>query len=135
MKKLTMILVAAAVMMAPLASYARPVHVLVGPAFGWGPGFGWYSPYWGPYPYGYYGYAPDTGSLRFSTNVKDAEVYINGAYAGTVGKLKTLNLRPGSYDVEVRAPGGQQFDQKVYIAAGKTLHLNPELHTQAQPPQ
>jgi hypothetical protein len=44
-----------------------------------------------------------------------------------------MNLRPGSYDVEVRAPGRQQFDQKVYIAAGKTLHLSPELHVQAQP--
>jgi len=55
MKKMAMILVAAAVMMSPLASYARPVHVFIGPHFGWGPGFGWYSPYWGPYPYGYYG--------------------------------------------------------------------------------
>jgi hypothetical protein len=44
-----------------------------------------------------------------------------------------MNLRPGSYDVEVRAPGRQQFDQKVYIAGGKTLHLNPDLHVQAQP--
>jgi len=135
MKKMAMILVAAAVMMAPLASYARPVHVFIGPRFGWGPGFGWYSPYWGPYPYGYYGYAPATGSLKFDTNVKDAEVYINGAYAGTVGKLKTMNLRPGSYDVEVRAPGRQQFDQKVYIAGGKTLHLNPGLHVHAEPQQ
>ena len=71
--------------------------------------------------------------MKFETDVKDAEVYINGAYAGTVGKLKTLNLRPGSYDIEVRAVGRTQFDKKVYIAAGKTLHLNPDLHVQARP--
>jgi hypothetical protein len=130
MKKImiTMICVAAA-MMAPIASYARPVHVVVAPGFGWG----WYSPYWGPYPYGYYDYAPMTGAVKFDTNIKDAEVYIDGAYAGTVGKLKTINLRSGSYDIEVRAPGRTQFDKKVYVAAGKTLHLNPDLHVQAQP--
>jgi hypothetical protein len=129
MKKLMMICITAAVMMAPLAAYGRPVRVFVGPSFGWG----WYSPYWGAYPYGYYGYAPATGALKFDTNVKDAEVYIDGAYAGTVGKLKTMNLRPGSYDIEVRAPGRTQFDKKVYIAGGKTLHLNPDLRVQAQP--
>lgn len=131
MKKLMMLGIAAAMMMAPLAAYARPVHVFVAPAYGWG----WYSPYWGPYPYGYgyYGYAPATGAVKFDTDVKDAEVYVDGAYAGTVGKLKTMNLRPGSYDIEVRAPGRTQFDKKVYVAAGKTLHLNPDLRVQAQP--
>ena len=132
MKKVMMLCITAAVLMAPLAAFARAVRVVVAPAYGWG----WYSPYWGPYPYGYgyYGYAPSTGAVKFDTDVKNAEVYIDGAYAGTVGKLKTMNLRPGSYDIEVRAPGRTQFDKKVYVAAGKTLHLNPELHVQAQPP-
>ena len=129
MKKVLMICITAAAMMAPLAAYARPGRVFVAPAYGWG----WYSPYWEPYPYGYYNYAPATGALKFDTSVKDAEVYIDGAYAGTVGKLKTMNLRPGSYDIEVRAPGRTQFDKKVYVAAGKTLHLNPDLRVQAQP--
>jgi hypothetical protein len=71
--------------------------------------------------------------VKFDTNVKEAEVYINDAYAGTVGKLKTMYLRPGSYDIEVRAPGRTQFDKKVYVAAGKTLHLNPDLRVPAQP--
>src|SRR4029077_6548207 len=119
-----------ALVMAPFAAYARPARVIIAPAYGWGG----YSPYWERYPYGYgyYGYAPATGSVKFETDVKDAEVYINGACAGTVGKLKTLNLRPGGYDIEVRAVGRTQFDKKVYIAAGKTLHLNPDLHVQTQ---
>jgi hypothetical protein len=131
MKKLMMICITAAVMMAPLAANARVGRVFVTPGFGWG----WYSPYWGAYPYGYgyYGYGPATGAVKFDTSVKDAEVYIDGAYAGTVGKLKTMHLRPGSYDIEVRAAGRTQFDKKVYVAAGKTLHLNPELGVQAQP--
>lgn len=133
MKKLIVICITTAAILAPLAAFAHSGVVVVGPRFGWG----WYSPYWGPYPYGYYGYgydyAPTTGAVKFDTSVKEAEVYIDGAYAGTVGKLKTINLRPGSYDIEVRAPGRAQFDKKVYVAAGKTLHLNPELRVQAQP--
>ncbi len=131
MKKILMISITAAVMMAPLAAYARSGRVFVAPAYGWG----WYSLYCGPYPYpyGYYNYAPATGAVQFDTSVKDAEVYIDGAYAGTVGKLKTVHLRPGSYAIEVRAPGRTQFDKKVYVAAGKTLHLNPDLRVQAQP--
>jgi hypothetical protein len=130
MKKVLMVCITAALMMAPLAVHAS--RVIVAPAFGWG---GYAGPYWGPYPYpyGYYGYAPATGALKFDTSVKDAEVYIDGAYAGTVRKLKTMYLRPGSYDIEVRAPGRTQFDKKVYVAAGKTLHLNPDLRVQAQP--
>ncbi len=31
------------------------------------------------------------------------------------------------------APGREQFDKQVYVAAGKTLRLNPNLHVQAQP--
>jgi PEGA domain-containing protein len=131
MKRLMMLGIVSAILMAPLAAYARPGRVIVAPAYGWG----WYGPYWGPYPYGYgyYGYATATGAVKFDTSVKDAEVYIDGAYAGTVGKLKTMNLKPGSYDFEVRAPGRTQFDKKVYVAAGKTLHLNPDLRVQAQP--
>jgi hypothetical protein len=128
MKKVLMVCITAA-LMAPLAAHAS--RVIVAPAFGWGG----YAPYWGPYPYpyGYYGYAPASGALKFDTSVKAAEVYIDGAYAGTVGKLKTMYLRPGSYDIELRAPGRTQFDKKVYVAAGKTLHLNPDLRVQVQP--
>ncbi len=131
MKKQLLLAILAAMMLAPIAAHARRVGVVVAPSFGWG----WYDPFWGPYPYGYYGYdsASGTGGVKFDTKVKEAEVFIDGSYAGTVGKLKTMYLRPGSYNIEVRAPGRTQFDQKIYVVAGKTLRLNPDLHVQAQP--
>jgi hypothetical protein len=133
MKKLLMIGVAALLMMAPLSAFAG-VRVFVAPSFGWG----WYGPYPAPYaypypywaPYGYY--APAAGTVKFDTNVKDAEVYVNGAYAGTVDQLKTMHLLPGDYDIQLRAPGRKQFDERVYVAPGKTVHLKPELQLQAQ---
>jgi hypothetical protein len=127
MKKVTMIAIAALVLMAPLAASAR-VGVFVAPRIGWG----WYAPVWGAYPYPYYGYypAPVTGDVKFDTHDKQAQVYIDGAYAGTVGQVKTMHLHPGSYDIEVRGKAGTDFNEKVYIAAGKTLHLNPDAEPQ-----
>jgi hypothetical protein len=118
----------------PAAAQAR----VVGPRFGGiailpAPVFGgfWYNPYyWGPYG-GYY-YVPAVGAVKFDTGVKDAQVFVNGAYAGTVGKLKTLHIRPGSYNIELRAPDGERYAEKIYVVAGKTLHLHPDLRIQAQ---
>jgi hypothetical protein len=46
-------------------------------------GYGYPYP-WAPYPpYGYYGFDPDA-SLRIEVTPRDAEVYVDGYYAGTV---------------------------------------------------
>jgi len=130
MKKLLLVCMTVAVLSVPVAAQAARVGVFVGPAFGWG----WYGPNWGPYPYGFYGgyYYPATGAVKFDTSVKNAAVYINGAYAGTVGKLKTLHLRPGSYNIELRAPGAMQYAERIYVVPGKTLHVNPDLRAETQ---
>jgi hypothetical protein len=59
--------------------------------------------------------------------VKDAQVFINGAYAGTTHQNKSMHLRPGSYNIEIREGGRTQYAEKIYVVAGKTLHLHPEL--------
>lgn len=124
MKKGLLILAAALMTMAPMSASAA-VRVFVGGPVVYG---GWYSPYWGPYWGGYrYGYFPNSGEVKLDTKVKDAQVFINGAYAGTTHDNKTMHLRPGSYNIEIRENGQTPFAQKVYVAAGKTLHLHPEL--------
>ena len=118
----------------PIAS-ARP-HVFIrggfyGPAY-WGPawyGPGWvYGPgyYWGPG----YGYAPGpaSGSVKIDTKAKDALVYVDGGYAGTVGNLKTFHLKAGEHDIELRDPSGHAYYQEhVNMLASKTLDLNPNV--------
>ena len=121
--KLSLIALLALVFIVPAAS-ARPVIVrgYFGP--GWyGPG--WYGGWYGP---GWYGYeaAPATGGVKFDTKMKDASVYLDGGYAGTVGQLKTFQLRPGSYDVELRDRDGRSiYQQHIEVVAGKTLRLVP----------
>jgi hypothetical protein len=119
MKKGLLILAAALMTLAPMSASAA-VRVFVGG--------GYYAPYWGPYwgPYGYAAY-PNSGEVKLDTKVKDAQVFINGAFAGTTHDNRTMHLRPGNYNIEIKEAGNTQFSQKVYVAAGVTIHLHPEL--------
>jgi hypothetical protein len=109
-------------------AFARgPAMVIVGPGFG---PYGWYGSYYGPYPYGPYLVA-NVGQVKLDTHVKEADVFIDGSYAGTLRDLKTMMMRPGNYDISVRAPGRETFEQKIYIVAGKALKLHPELRMQS----
>jgi hypothetical protein len=115
------------------AASARP-RVFIGGGF-YGPAY--YGPaYFGPAYYGWYGpgyygtpYAleaqPSVGKVKFNTKLKDANVYVDHAFAGTIRDLGTFALRPGTHDIEVRDASGQVlFQDKVNILAGKTLKLN-----------
>ena len=96
----------------------------VGPAFG---PLGWYGPaFYGPYaPYPVY-YA-NLGQVKLSTNVKDADVYINNAYAGKAAKLKSIWLAPDGYNLEIRAAGYAPYAERVYVMAGKTIRVDAQL--------
>jgi hypothetical protein len=117
--------------MLPAAAAAR---VIIRPGFGmyYGAPYGWYAPYWGPHPY-YWGpyVAPNAGQVKLDTKVKDAEVLINGRYAGTVHELKTMTLRAGDYSIDVRSPGHVPFHQDIHVVAGRTIKLHPGLELEA----
>jgi hypothetical protein len=124
MRKGLLILAASLMTLAPVSAPAAVrAFVTVGrPYYG-----GIYRPYWGPAYGGYYYANSSAGELKLDTKVKDAGVFINGAFAGTTHQNKSMYLRPGSYNIEIREAGSVRFTEKVYIVAGKTLHLHPEL--------
>ena len=129
MKKALLILAAASMMLAPSASAAVRGFVAIGGPRIYGGYGGFYSPFWGPYwvpGYGYY-YALNSGQVKLDTKVKDAQVFINGSYAGTTAENKSMHLRPGNYSIEIREAGQKRYAESVYVVAGKTLHLRPEL--------
>jgi hypothetical protein len=115
MKKRLLVLAAALMTLAPLGASAA---VFMGGGYG--------RPYWGPGYYGGYAYAY-AGEVKLHTKVKNAEVFINGAFAGDTQHNKSMHLRPGTYNLEIREAGHPRFSQRLYVVAGKTLHLHPEL--------
>jgi hypothetical protein len=130
MKRGLLILAAALTTLVPMtASAAGRGFVVVGRPYYYG---GWYNPFWGPYWGPYWGptygsYYPNSGEVKLDTKAKDAQVFIDGSYAGTTHQNKTMHLRPGSYNIEIREGGQTQYAEKVYVVAGKTLRLHPGL--------
>jgi hypothetical protein len=123
MKKMILVFAGALIALAPLGASAA-VRVFVGPpAIGDGfYGSGFYGPYGGP---GYYAPYSNAGTVKIDSKAKDADVFVNGSYAGTVKENKTMHLRQGNYTIEIRHAGETAFSESVYVTAGKTLHINP----------
>jgi hypothetical protein len=129
MRKLTiagLVLGACLAMTLPASAHGhfRGGGFAVVPAFG---GWGWHDPFfYGSYgPYGLYpSVYSDAGEVQLKTNVKTADVFINGAYAGKAGKLKSMWLRPNTYSLEIRAPGVAPYAQRIFVVPGKTLKVD-----------
>ena len=124
--------------------YYRPYY---GPWFSfgysWYPGFYYGYPYYGypfygyPYARSYYGY-PYYGypggypyyygaSLRLQVTPREAEVFVDGYFAGTVddfdGTFQRLDAEPGEHDLELYLPGHRSVQQKLYLQPGKTTKV------------
>ena len=64
--------------------------------------------------------------MKLQSAAKDAEVYLDNAYAGTASKLKSFWLQPGVYELEVRTQGRAPQAKRIYVLTGKTLKVNME---------
>ena len=108
----------------PSAGMARGrVGVFVGPTFA---PWGWYGPGFYGYGYGPYYGVPNAGQVKLDSKVKDGQVFVNGNYAGVVHDLKSMWMRPGDYNIEVREPGREPFRASIHVLAGKTMKLHPD---------
>jgi hypothetical protein len=87
----------------------------------------WYSPYQFYPPYYGRGYYDVSSSLRLQVTPREAEVYIDGYYAGNVdnfdGVFQRLHLDPGEHDLELYMPGHRSFTQKVYLQPASTFRV------------
>jgi len=90
----------------------------------------WYpiSSLYPPYGPGAFGYGDGRGEVRLMADPNAAEVYIDGGYAGTADKLKSMWLDPGAYDLTVSAGGREPFHQRLYVLSGKSLKISAKLN-------
>jgi hypothetical protein len=104
--------------------------------------FGYYSAFGSPYPYGPYGYgygahSPwqasgyDIGGVRLKIRPRDAQVFVDGYYAGLVddfdGSFQSLRLEQGGHKIEIHMPGFEDLELDVHVQAGRTITLNEDL--------
>ena len=97
------------VVIVPRYSYAYPY-------WGWG----WGGFFWNDGPY----YYENTGWIKIKDHNKSDEVLVNGAYAGTVAKVKMMKLSPGNYSIQIRREGNDLFKRSIYVVVGKTVEIN-----------
>jgi hypothetical protein len=91
------------------------------------PWYGYHGP-WGyppPFPYRYY-YDPGA-SLRLEVKPEEAEVYVDGYYAGVVdefdGVFQRLPVTPGEHEIELYRDSYRSVRQKVYATPRNTFKL------------
>jgi hypothetical protein len=107
-----------------------------------GLGYFYYDPYrWYP---GYYGYAApgdypylgssfgfDVGELRLQVFPRNAQVFVDGYYAGTVddydGMFQALKLESGPYQIRITAPGFEDLMFDVRINPGQKVNYKGDL--------
>lgn len=103
----------------------RPGQVVVVPA----PGWPWGYPY-PPYPHGYPPYGRvftdwERSRVRLDVSPEDAEVFVDGYYAGVVddynGIFQRLTLHAGPHLVEIRKPGYRSLVIELNLYPGQTV--------------
>jgi len=103
----------------------------------------WYGAQWGPYgPYPYGGYRIGReAALRLEVTPKEAQVYVDGYYAGVVddfdGTFQRLHVEPGEHEIELYLDGYRTVRQKVYLSRDKTFKVKYTMEKLAagEPPE
>jgi hypothetical protein len=79
-----------------------------------------------PPPFPYRQFDPDS-AVRLDVTPREAEVYVDGYYAGIVdefdGFFQRLRLMSGPHEITVYRDGYRSFTQKVYLTPDHTLRL------------
>lgn len=96
------------------------------PFYQWG---GIYGPYGYP-PYGRYAIDPGA-AVKLEVKPKQAEVFVDGYYAGIVddfdGAFHRLRTTPGEHEIELYLDGYRTVRQKVYLQPDNTFKLKYQM--------
>jgi len=97
----------------------------VDPWYGFDYQWGAYPPVY-PYPY-YRRYLAPEASVKFEVKPKQAEVYIDGFYAGIVddfdGAFQRLHVQPGEHEIQLFLEGYRTVRQRAYLTADNTFKV------------
>ena len=122
-----LLVVAATLWPSPANAQGRRGRVIVTGGYAYAPLF--YDPFWGAYPY-YGGYAVGvrpSADVRVIATPKQAQVYVDGFYAGVVddfdGAFQRLHTSPGGHAITVHLEGYRTVTQNIYVTPESTFKL------------
>jgi hypothetical protein len=110
--------------------YPYGFYPYYGGYYGYGYGYGYPYGYGYGYPYAGYayvggGYASNYGGVRITDAPRDAGVYADNYYVGTVddfdGKFQHLDLEAGAHRIEIAPQGEPRIAFDVNIRPGQTI--------------
>jgi PEGA domain len=100
----------------------------------WGP---YWDPYWvGPYGggwgyYGYRGYYDNSAELRLEVKPKEAQVYVDGYYAGVVddfdGVFQRLHVSPGDHELVLYLNGYRTVKQNLHVGVNQDSRVKYQM--------
>jgi hypothetical protein len=105
-------------------------------------GYGFGYPYWG-YGYGYpaygYGYAYPSyysyygyGEVKLDVKPKDAQVFVDGDYVGTVDDFNSwyqhMNIEPGKHRIVIRQQGYAPYTMDLRVMPGQNYKIQQQMH-------
>ena len=111
-----------------------PFRVVVAGGYDYDPYF--YDPFYGeqigyPMRYGYGRRYEADASVRLEVKPKQAEVYVDGYYAGIVddfdGTFQRLRVEPGEHELELWLEGYRTMRQKVYLSVDNTFRIKYQM--------
>jgi hypothetical protein len=116
--------------------YYRPYYPYYYQPFYWGVGFGWGYGWYGAYGYPWYAYQPpyyggyydyDEASARIEVTPRDAQVFVDGYYVGSVddfdGVFQRLHVRSGEHTLEIYKEGYRTIRERVNFLRGETYRV------------
>lgn len=90
----------------------------------------WFGPGWG-YPYAGFRVGPPESSLRVDVKPRDAQVYVDGYYAGIVdefdGALQRLHVTPGSHEIVIHKEGFRSIRERLYLSPNGSRKITHDL--------
>ena len=80
-----------------------------------------------PFPSYRYPNAYPDASVHFDVTPQDADVYVDGYYAGIVddfdGMFQRLRVEPGQHEITIYRDGYRAIHQRVYLARDRTFTI------------
>jgi hypothetical protein len=100
----------------------------------WGYGWGWGWPYWyggGLWGYPYWGDNDPSAEFRIEVKPKEAQVYVDGYYAGIVddfdGVFQRLHVSPGGHELTLYLKGFRTVTQNIHVGRSQDSKIKYQM--------